>query len=44
VLFMENGGVFAPVPGVDYMASSGSLTFGQGKVEVALTLGLVPGP
>jgi uncharacterized protein YuzB (UPF0349 family) len=44
VLFMEGGGTFAPVPGVDYMASSGSLTFGQGPVEVDLTLELVSGP
>ncbi len=44
VLFMEGGGTFAPVPGVDYMAASGLLTFGDGKVEVSLDLELVPVP
>ncbi len=44
VLFMEGGGVFAPVPGVDYMAASGPRTFGQGVVEVPLELELIPPP
>jgi hypothetical protein len=42
-LFMEGGGQFAPVPGVDYMAASGPLTFGAGQVAVDLELMLVPG-
>ena len=44
VLFMEGGGTFAPVPGVDYMAASGPLTLGKGKAEVSFELELVPGP
>ena len=42
VLFMDGGGTFAPVPGVDYMAASGPLMLGQGKTEVSLDLELVP--
>ena len=41
-LYMEGGGQFQPVPGVDYMASSGKLNLGSGKAEVALELALVP--
>jgi hypothetical protein len=41
MLYMDGGGVFQPVPGVDYMASSGKLTFGQGKQEVELELELL---
>ena len=42
VLFMEGGGVFAPVPGIDYMASSERQTFGAGQVNVTLDLELIP--
>jgi hypothetical protein len=42
VLFMEGGGQFAPVSGVDYMAASGPLSFGAGQVAVELELMLVP--
>ena len=42
VLFMEGGGEFAPVPGIDYMAASAPLSLGLGQVEVALELMLVP--
>jgi protoheme ferro-lyase len=41
VLFMEGGGIFQPVPGVDYMAASGPLTFGGGTVETELELQIV---
>jgi hypothetical protein len=41
VLYMEGGGLFQPVPGIDYLASSGKLTFGQGQQEVALALELI---
>jgi hypothetical protein len=41
-LYMEGGGAFQPVPGVDYMAASGSIELGQGQAEVSLELGLVP--
>jgi hypothetical protein len=34
--------VFAPVPGIDYMASSERLTFGEGQVGVTLDLELIP--
>jgi protoheme ferro-lyase len=44
VLFMEGGGLFEPVPGVDYMATAGPLLFGDGQVEVSLDLELIPGP
>jgi hypothetical protein len=40
-LYMEGGGVFQPVPGVDYMAASGPVTFGQGLAEVTLELELL---
>lgn len=40
-LYMEGGGQYQPVPGIDYMASSARETFGQGKVEVVLDLQLV---
>ena len=43
-LFMEGGGQYIPVPGVDYMTSSAKLTFGQGKQDVALELKLVSVP
>jgi hypothetical protein len=42
VLYVEGGGKFQPESGVDYMASSEKVTFGEGKVEV--TLDLVPAP
>jgi protoheme ferro-lyase len=41
-LYMEGGGQFQPVPGIDYMASSEKLTLGQGKVEVTIELQLIP--
>ena len=41
VLYMEGGGVFQPVPGVDYMAASGPMAFGQGVAEVTLELELL---
>ncbi len=43
-LFMEVGGQYIPVQGVDYMTSSAKLTFGQGKQDVALELKLVSVP
>jgi hypothetical protein len=43
-LYMEGGGQFQPVPGVDYMAASSKLTLGQGQVSVALELQLIPVP
>ncbi len=42
VLYMEGGGVFQPVPGVDYMAASGKLTLGSGQATTELELQLVP--
>lgn len=33
ILYMEGGGQFQPVPGVDFMASSETLTLGQGKAD-----------
>ena len=42
VLFMESGGEFQPVPGIDYMAGSGKLTLGLAQAEVALPLEPVP--
>ncbi len=42
VLYMEGGGAFQPVPGVDYMAASGKITLGQGQATVSLELELVP--
>ena len=41
-LYMEGGGVFQPLPGIDYMAASDRRTFGQGQVEVTLDLELIP--
>lgn len=41
-LYMEGGGQFQPVPGVDYLASSEKLALGQGRVEVPLELQRVP--
>lgn len=41
-LYMEGGGTFQPVPGVDYLAASGKLLLGQGQGKVALELELVP--
>jgi hypothetical protein len=41
-LYVEGGGMFQPVPGMDYMASSDKVTLGQGQVSVALELEVVP--
>ena len=41
-LYMEGGGQFEPVPGVDYMAASGPMSLGAGQVAVELELMLVP--
>ena len=41
-LYMEGGGVFQPVPGVDYMAASTQMQMGEGQVVVDLELALVP--
>jgi protoheme ferro-lyase len=41
-LYVEGGGQFQPVPGVDYLASSAKLSLGQGKVEVALEMAPSP--
>jgi hypothetical protein len=41
-LYVEGGGEFIPVPGVDYEADSEKLTFGEGKVEVRLEPSVVP--
>ncbi|MDH3726277.1 MAG: VCBS repeat-containing protein [Myxococcales bacterium] len=41
-LYVEGGGEFIPVPGVDYQAESEKRAFGEGKVEVALDLAVVP--
>jgi|GEM_PF-1429934 len=43
-LYMVGGGQFQPVPGVDYLANSAQLTFGQGMVETMLELELLTGP
>jgi hypothetical protein len=40
-LYMEGGGTFQPVPGVDYMAASGKMVLGQGQAKVELELELV---
>jgi hypothetical protein len=42
VLYMEGGGQFQPLSGIDYMATSVKIPLGQGKEEVLLELGLVP--
>ncbi|PLX95053.1 MAG: hypothetical protein C0619_01850 [Desulfuromonas sp.] len=41
-LYMEGGGQFQPVPGVDYMAASNKITLGSGQAEVVLDLVIVP--
>jgi protoheme ferro-lyase len=41
-LYMEGGGVFQPVPGIDYMAASPQLLLGSGQQETTLNLELVP--
>ena len=41
-LYMEGGGTFQPVPGVDYMTASGLIELGSGQAEVVLELALVP--
>ena len=41
-LYVEGGGQFQPVPGVDYMASSEKLALGAGQVSVNLDLVPVP--
>ena len=41
-LYVEGGGDFQPVPGVDYQAEGEKLTFGEGTVETSLELTLVP--
>jgi hypothetical protein len=40
--YVEGGGKFQPVPGVDYMASSEQLALGAGQVNVDLALTPVP--
>lgn len=42
VLYMEGGGTFQPLPGIDYMAASQKVPLGQGQVRVALELMMVP--
>ena len=42
ILYVEGGGQFQPVPGVDYMASSEKMPLGAGQVKVNLDLTLVP--
>jgi len=41
-LYMEGGGVFQPVPGMDYMAASPKMDLGSGQQNVTLNLELVP--
>jgi hypothetical protein len=41
-LYMEGGGVFQPVPGIDYLAASELIDLGQGQERVNLELELVP--
>ncbi len=41
-LYMEGGGTFQPVPGIDYMAASGKMDLGQGQAKIDLELELVP--
>ena len=38
---VEGGGVFQPLPGIDYMAASPWLTLGEGQVSIDLGLQLV---
>ena len=40
-LYMEGGGAFQPVPGIDYLAASGKVDLGQGQAKVDLELELV---
>jgi protoheme ferro-lyase len=42
-LYVEGGGQFQPVPGVDYMAASELLALGAGQVSIDLELAPVPG-
>jgi protoheme ferro-lyase len=42
-LYVEGGGQFQPVPGVDYMASSDAMALGAGQVRIDLKLAPVPG-
>ena len=39
-LYMEGGGVFQPVPGVDYLSYSDMLTFGNGTVVAEIDMAL----
>jgi hypothetical protein len=39
-LYLEGGGAFQPVPGIDYMATTAKLTLGQGQVTADLELQL----
>jgi protoheme ferro-lyase len=41
-LYMEGGGVFQPVPGIDYMAASQKIALGSGQATVELEVELVP--
>jgi len=41
-LYMEGGGTFQPVPGIDYLAASEKIDLGQGQATVNLELELVP--
>ncbi len=41
-IYVEGGGDFMPVPGVDYMAVSDALVFGDGTVTTDLTFSLAP--
>jgi protoheme ferro-lyase len=41
-LYVEGGGQFQPVPGVDYLASSEKLSLGEGKVQVPLIMAPSP--
>jgi protoheme ferro-lyase len=41
-LYVEGGGSFQPVPGVDYMAASAPLTLGEGQAIVELELAPAP--
>ena len=41
-LYVEGGGQFQPVAGVDYMASSEKVALGAGQVNISLELAPVP--
>ena len=41
VAYVDGGGAFQPEPGIDYLAASEALTFGQGPVEAHLELELL---